>query len=482
MAFQSIFQVIGILLTILSGFMLPPIIIDLADANRDWQAFAAAGAVTLGAGIMLILATQGARPDFRLRSAFLLTAASWMILCLFAALPFWFAELGLSFTDAVFEATSGLTTTGATVITGLDHAPRGILLWRALLHGLGGIGIVVMAVLILPFLRVGGQQLFRSESSDRSDKPFPRLGQIVSGISVVYITLITGCFILLMVFGMSWFDALAHALSAVSTGGFSTRDASIGFYQNAGIEWVTTFFMLAAALPFVWYIRVARAGSVNVINDSQVWSFITTAFGFSAVLAAWLIMTQPEREMGDAIRAATFNVVSMITTTGFMSEDFSLWGGLASVLFTFMLFIGGCSGSTSGGIKIFRWQILFLSLVQQLHRMVQPNRVMPLFYSGRKVGADELQAVINFFFIYVLTFALLSAGLAATGLDWESSLTAAAASISNAGPGLGPIVGPAANYIPVSDVGIWILSFGMLLGRLELFTLLILFVPNFWKD
>lgn len=461
--------------------MLPPILIDLADANQDWHAFAISAAVTAGVGITMILTSQGARADFRLRAAFVLTTASWIMLSLFAALPFWFSDMGISFTDAVFESVSGLTTTGATIIVGLDHSPRGILLWRALLHGIGGIGIVVMAVLILPFLRVGGQQLFRAESSDKSDKPFPRLKQVVSGILVVYVGLNLACLIALMATGFGWFDALTHALSTVSTGGFSTKDSSIGFFGNPAAEWILALFMALSSFPLIWFLAFSRGGVTAALQDRQVGTFVSLLFGCIVTMWVWLLLTQ-NFHWSDSLRLSAFNVISIISTTGFVTSDYSQWGSFAGVAFMLFFFIGGCSGSTAGAIKIFRWQILFLSLRQQMLRMVQPNRVMPLLYNNRKIEQDELQAIINFIFIYVFIFAILSAALSVTGLDWLSSFSAVAASMANAGPGLGPIIGPAGTFQPVNDIGIWILSIAMLLGRLEIFTLLVLFMPAFWRD
>ena len=479
--FQAILYPLGVLIVLMGGAMFLPLLIDLADGNRDWQVFAVSAALTIAAGLMLILANRGADLHrIGVRQAFVLTASSWLVTTAFGALPFVFGELRLSFTDAYFEAMSGLTTTGATVIVGLDDLPRGILLWRALLHALGGIGIVVMAVLILPFLRVGGQQLFRSESSDKSDKPFPRLAQVSAWIGAVYLTLNILCWIALAAAGMNWFDALCHAMSAVATGGFSTRDSSIAHFDSALIDWTLVLFMIAGSLPLTWYARVAREGW-RPAWDSQVGTFVVVCILASFLLALWLVFTA-DMTLFQALRLSAFNAVSIISTTGFVTADFSAWGGFALVVFFLLYFVGGCSGGTTGSIKIFRWQVLWAALRAQMSRMHQPNRVTVILYNDRKVGDEVLLSVINFVFVFIASFAALSLAVAAvSGLDFVSAITAVAACLSNAGPGLGQVAGPVGNFRDLNDPTIWLLSFAMLFGRLELFTILVLLTPGFWR-
>jgi trk/ktr system potassium uptake protein len=478
--FAPILYVIGILLVGLGGIMLIPALVDLDVADPDWRSFIAAGITTVFFGGSLVLATRGDEFRLDLSQGFLLTTLAWLAVVSAGALPFMFGEPKLSFTNAFFESMSGFTTTGSTVIVGLDRLPPGILLWRSLTNWIGGLGIVVMAIIMLPFLRVGGMQLFRTESSERSDKIFPRAVEMGRWISSTYLLLTLLCTIALKLAGMSWFDASNHAMATLATGGFSTKDASIGFYHSPTIEWVEVLFMTSGALPLTFYVRAALQGPRSMLEDAQVWVFLAVLG--TAILAmtvwVWLHVGTPASE---ALRMAAFNVTSVVTDTGFTSADFSQWGSFAIGAFFLFYFIGGCAGSTAGSIKIFRWRIIFSSVRSQFHSMRRPHEVMAATYSGRRLTPELMASVVNFFFLYILTFAVLSTAMMLFGVDFLSSVSGVAQAMANAGPGLGPIIGPAGNFAALPDPAKWIVSFAMLLGRLELFTMLVLLTPSFWR-
>jgi trk system potassium uptake protein TrkH len=397
----------------------------------------------------------------------------------FGAVPF--VGLGLPPADAFFETVSGLTTTGATVITNLDNQPRGILLWRALLQGIGGLGIIVVAILILPFLRIGGMQLFQTESSDRSEKIVPRARQLVASICGVFIGLVLACATVFMILGMTPFDAICHALPTISTGGFSTHDQSFGHFESAALHWAAIFFMICGALPFVLFIKTSRGDAWCLWRDQQVRGILTLLFTASMVLAIWLTLTK-HLHFSDAMRLATFNVVSVVTTTGFTSADYASWGPFAVGVFFILLFVGGCSGSTSGGIKIYRLQVASLLTRSHLLHLISPHRIVTLLYNGRRLPEDVPFSVVAFLALYMTTIGLFTVVLTAMGLDLVTALSSAATAVSNVGPGLGEIVGPSGTFATLPTGAKWVLSAAMLLGRLELFTVLVLFRPEFWRS
>jgi trk system potassium uptake protein TrkH len=478
--FGPILYVVGFLLVGLGGVMLVPATIDLSVANPDWWTFLAAAVATVFVGGSLALANRGDEFHLDLPQGFMLTTMAWLAVVSAGASPFVFAQNELPVTDAFFESMSGFTTTGSTVILGLDQYPPGLLLWRSLTQWFGGLGIVVMAIMMLPFLRIGGMQLFRTESSERSDKIFPRAVQMGRWIASTYLLLTLLCAISLKLAGMSWFDAVNHAMTTLATGGFSTKDASIGFYQNPTIEWIEVVFMTSGALPLTFYIRAALQGPRSMLEDGQVWIFLAVLG--TAVLAmtfwVWLHLGEP---VSEALRLAAFNVTSILTDTGFASTDFSLWGSFAIGAFFLFYFVGGCAGSTAGAIKIFRWRILFSSVRSQFHSMHRPHEVMVATYGGRPLTPALIASVVNFFFLYILTFATLSLAMMLFGVDFLSSVSGVAQAMANAGPGLGALIGPAANFASLPDPAKWILSFAMLFGRLELFTILVLLTPAFWR-
>ena len=478
--FRPVNFVVGLLLSTLAIGMCVPAIADLAVGNPDWQVFVVSSGVTLFVGVSMVLTNRSPTRRFSTRQAFVMTAFSWIALTIFGSLPFVFCELDLSFTDAFFEAMSGITTTGSTVIIGLDSAPPGILLWRALLQWLGGIGIIVMAIAVMPALRVGGMQLFRMESSDQSEKALPRAAQIASAIGVIYVGLTAIWMVAYWSAGMTGFEALAHSMTTIATGGFSTSDGSIGHFNSATIDAVATLGMFVGGLPFVLYLRSVRGDVGALFRDSQVQWFTGIVVTLVIAMSGWLWLHggfQPQ----EALRYASFNIVSIITGTGYATADYGLWGSFAVPVFFFIMFIGGCAGSTTCGIKIFRFQVLYASARTQIHHLLQPHGVFIPYYNRRPIPEEVITSVLSFFFVFGISFALLALGLGLMGLDFLTAVSSAATAISNVGPALGPIVGPAGTFQPLPDEAKWLLSFGMLLGRLELFTILVLFTRSFWR-
>jgi trk system potassium uptake protein len=478
---RPILLVIGILLIILAVFMAPPMIADMAVGHPDRHVFLASGAVTMFAGVSLVLMNRS--PDFGEltgRQAFLLTTLVWVVLAVFAAVPLAFSELDLSPADALFEAMSGITSTGATVIVGLDHAPPGILLWRAILQWLGGIGIIVMGVAILPMLRVGGMQLVRAESSDLSEKILPRAAQIASAIGLIYLGFTLLCAALYWWAGMTPFDAAAHSMTTIATGGFSTIDASIGGFGSPAIDTIAIVFMILGALPFVLYIQAANGQLRPLYADTQVRWFFGILIVFVASIALWLALVENYAPL-DAFRYAAFNVVSLITTTGFASTDYGLWGTFPVAALFFLMAVGGCTGSTSGGIKIFRFAVLHAVASNQFARLIRPHGVFVSTFNRRPLPEAAAVSVMAFVFLFGLSFAIVAIALSALGLDYLTAMSAAITAVANVGPGLGPVVGPAGTFASLPESAKWLLSAAMLIGRLELFTVLVLFAPAFWR-
>jgi len=477
---RPVLFIIGMLLSILAGAMVLPAIVDLAAGNPEWQVFLVSAGLTLFVGIGLMLMTRSAEITINVRQAFVLTTLSWVTLTMFAALPFTFNSLGLSYTDAFFEAMSGITTTGSTVIVGLDRAPPGILLWRALLQWLGGIGIVVMAVAVLPMMRVGGMQLFRTESSDRSEKVLPRATQIAGAIGSIYLLLTLIAAGAYRLAGMSGFDAVAHAMTTIATGGFSTSDQSLRAFDSPAIEWIAVVFMLLGSLPFVLYLQVARGRPMALLRDSQVRWFLGVVIVAVAIVALLFTATS-DIDTSQAIRLAVFNTISIITGTGYATAAFDNWGGFAVTIFFLAMFIGGCAGSTTCGIKIFRFQVLYATARAHMKRLVQPHGVFIPYYNRRPITDEVALSVMSFFFFYVFVFVILAVSLGVLGLDFLTALSGAATAISNVGPGLGPVIGPEGTFATLPAGAKWVLSAGMLLGRLELFTVLVMLAPGFWR-
>jgi trk system potassium uptake protein TrkH len=478
--FRPILFVLGLLLAILALAMVLPAMADLAAGDPDWQVFLASASATLFAGVSLALGFRAPRFRIDVRQTFVLTTLSWAVLTAFAALPFAFSSLGLSVADAYFEAMSGLTTTGSTVIAGLDDAPPGILFWRALLQWLGGIGIIVMAVAVLPMLGVGGMQLFRTESSDRSEKLVPRAAQLAMAIALIYFGLTLAWALLLWLAGLGQFDAVCHAMTTLATGGYSTVDASVGHFDNAAVDVVVTVGMVVGSLPFVLYLGALRGGLRDLVANSQVRWFLAIAAGATVAIAAW-VWVELDMPAQDALRHSAFNAISVMTGTGYSTADYGAWGALPVAMLFFLMFIGGCTGGTTGAIKVFRFQVLYGTARVQLAHLLRPHRVLVPHYDGKPVSESVTNAVLGFYFTFFAAFGMVALGLGLHGYDFITSVSGAATAIANVGPGLGPVIGPAGNFSSLDDSAKWLLAAAMLLGRLELFTVLVLFLPNFWR-
>ncbi|MDP6429757.1 MAG: TrkH family potassium uptake protein [Rhodospirillales bacterium] len=478
--FRPIFLILGTLLTTLAVVMAVPAAVDVATGHPDWQVFAVAAGVTLFIGVSLALTSRAGGATLSTRQAFILTTLAWIVLTVFAALPFAFSQLNLSFTDAFFEAMSGVTTTGATVIQNLETVPPGLLLWRALLQWFGGIGIIVMALAVLPMLRVGGMQLFRLESSDQSEKAFPRAAQVAAVIGIIYLGLTALWAGAMWLAGMSGFDAIAHAMTTIATGGYSTRDASIGHYDNWVIDVIVTLGMIVGSLPFLLYLLAIQGNPGKLFRDTQVQWFLTTLVVVIALVGGWLWLGRGIDPI-QAVRLASFNVVSIMTGTGYATAGFDNWGSFVVPIFFFIMFVGGCAGSTTCGIKIFRFQVLYAAARAQFQNLAQPHGVFIPYYNRNPIPDEVTNSVMSFFFVFGATFAVLAMLLAMLGLDFLTSVSAAAAAIANVGPGLGPVVGPEGDYTSLPVAAKWLLSAGMLLGRLELFTVMVLFTRAFWR-
>ncbi|MEQ9813452.1 MAG: TrkH family potassium uptake protein [Azospirillaceae bacterium] len=480
--YRPITFVIGLLLCIVAAAMLLPALVDLAAGHADWTVFAASAGVTFFVGAALSITSRASDFQLRVKEAFVLTTLSWLVIAAFGALPFAFSAFDLSYTDAFFESMSGVTTTGSTVIVGLDGAPPGLLIWRAMLQWLGGIGIIVMAISIMPMLRIGGMQLFRMESSEKSEKALPRAAQVASSIAFLYVALTLTCAGAYAVAGMPAFDAIAHSMTTVATGGFSTSDLSIGYYGSAAVDYVGVVFMISGSLPFVLYLRAVRGDVMSLLRDEQVRLFFTILATIVVVMALYLWATREQLGLLLAFRLAAFNVTSVMTGTGYATSDFGQWGPFAVSAMLFVMFIGGCAGSTTCGIKIFRFQVLYATTRTQLRKLTHPNGVFITYYNRKPVPESVSASVMAFFFVYMVSFAVLSAALGLAGLDFITAVSGAATAISNVGPGLGNTIGPTTTFASLPDSAKWLMSFGMLLGRLELFTVLILFAPRFWKS
>jgi trk system potassium uptake protein TrkH len=478
---RPIFFVIGVMLNVLAALMLIPASVDFFLGHAAWVAFAQSAAITAFFGTGMMLASRSQMRDINLRQAFLLTSLSWAVVAAFGALPFPLTGIGLSYTDGYFETMSGLTTTGSTVIAKLELASSGLLLWRSLLHWIGGIGIIALAVAILPLLRIGGMQIFRLESSDKSDKVLPRAAQIAGGIGMIYVALSALCALVYWLGGMSGFDAINHAMATLATGGFSTYDESFGRFDNAFLDAAGTLFMLSGGMTFTLYLRAQHGDPGSLLRDSQTRWYLAIWAGFSIVIALWLIIGEG-RGVGYALRHATFTVASILTTTGFVSTDYGQWGPFPLVLVFLLTFVGSCSGSTAGGIKVFRFQVMFEIGRAQMHHALLPSGVFVPKYNGKPINDAVAQSVLAFVVLYAMTWAISASALALCGLDITTALSGAATALGNVGPGLGEIIGPAGNFAPLPATAKWILSLTMLLGRLELITVLVLLSRRFWRD
>jgi trk system potassium uptake protein TrkH len=471
----------GILLGMLSLVMLIPMLLDLFSGNEDWKAFAESSFITAATGGLLVFANRGKHGTLSLRQAFLFTSFSYYFITFFASLPLYLGELDISMTDAYFEMASGLTTTGSTVLVGLDTMPAGILLWRALSNLIGGIGIVVLTLAILPMLQIGGMQLFKTESSDTSEKILPHIKHIAGAITTVILVLVLICTICYWLAGMNGFDALCHAMATVATGGFSTYDASFAQFKNPSIHWIAILFMIAGSAPLILFYQSLTGKPFAIFKNGQVQWFVSIIAFATALLSLWLIIVQDAEPM-TAIRESAFSVTSVLSTTGFVTADYAHWGSFATCVFYMLLAIGGCTGSTSGGIKMFRLQILYQTVNTQMARLIHPHGVFIARYNGKAIPDNVATSVTTFIVLFGVTFTVLAVLLSLFGLDFTTSISGALQALANVGPGLGDIIGPVGNFSTLPDGAKWVLSIAMIMGRLELLTVLVLFSSHFWRD
>ncbi len=478
---KTVFFLIGILLIVLGASMLAPYSLQIIFKENS-HSFISASFVTIFIGVLFVLANLEREFKLNLRQTFLFSSLAWIMVALFGSLPFLLSTQNFTLSEAFFESMSGITTTGATIISDLDNSPKSILLWRAIMQWLGGIGIVVMAITILPLLKVGGMQLFKMEGPDSTEKILPRTIEVATIIISTYIALTFLCGFFYWTFGMSIFDSVSHAMTTIATGGFSTHNDSIGYFNSSNIEIVASIFIILGSIPFISYLKFVQGNKKVFFQDVQIRGLIYLLALSIIVMFLYLLFINNESNLFDKIRISSFNVISILSGTGYVTDDFGLWGKFSLIFFLLLMFIGGCAGSTACGIKIFRLQMLLIFLKNQIKKIISPNSVIILKYNNQKISDSFINSVIIFIFTFLFIFLIIAMLLSISGLDFITSISGAASSISNVGPGLGDIIGPNGNYKDIPDISKWILSAGMLLGRLELFAVLVLFFPSFWRN
>ena len=476
--YKTVFFTLGILQIILGVFMFIPIIFQFMYSEID-SSFFGASIVTIIFGTLFFLSNLDHDKRLTLQQAFLLTALSWLSVAIFGSLPFVFSDLNFTFTNAFFESMSGITTTGSTIISNLNEMPKSILLWRAILQWLGGIGIIIMAITLMPIMNVGGMQLFKISNNDSSEKILPKSKEIALRLIYIYVSLTLLCGATYKIFGMTFFDSLTHSMTTIATGGFSNYNESIGFFNSVSIEISAMIFIILGSLPFIAYIKFISGNKKILFNDAQIKSFFKIII-FSIIILSIYLMVSKSAEFN--LRSILFNIISILTGTGYVNADFDTWGSFTLILFLGLMFIGGCAGSTTCGIKIFRIQILYLFIVNQLKKIIYPKGVFVLKYDQNPIDDKFISSIISFIYLYLVIFFILTALLSLTGLDFITSISGAATSISNVGPGLGSIIGPNGDFSSLPNISKWILTVGMILGRLELFAILVLFLPSFWRN
>ena len=476
--YKTVFFTLGILQIILGIFMLIPIIVQFFYEDID-SSFFGASIVTIIFGTLFFLSNLDHDKKLNLQQAFLLTALSWLSIAIFGSLPFIFSSINFSITNAFFESMSGITTTGSTVISNLEEIPKGILLWRAILQWLGGIGIIVMAITLMPIMNVGGMQLFKVTSNDSSEKIMPKSKEIAVRLILIYLFLTFLCAASYKILGMNMFDSITHSMTTIATGGFSNYNESIGFFDSVSIEIFAMIFIILGSLPFIVYIKFLNGNKKIFFSDIQIKTFIKIIFISVLILTIFLAF---DNSIDFNFRSIFFNVVSILTGTGYVNAQFDSWGGFPIILFIILMFIGGCAGSTTCGIKIFRIQILYSFFINQIKKIIYPKGIFILKYDQNRVDNKFIASIISFIYMYLVIFFIITMLLSLTGLDFITSISGAATSISNVGPGLGSTIGPNGNFSSLPDISKWILALGMILGRLELFAILVLFLPSFWRN
>jgi len=477
--YKTVFFTLGVLQIILGASMIIPVIVQIIYVQLD-SSFIGAGIVTIIFGVLFFLSNLDHEKKLSLQQAFLLTSLSWISIALFGSLPFFFSSLELSLTDSIFESMSGITTTGSTIIVNLDDSPKAILLWRAMLQWLGGIGIIVMAITLMPIMNVGGMQLFKISSNDKAEKILPKSKQISLRLILIYSFLTLLCSLFYKVFGMNFFDSITHSMTTIATGGFSNYNDSIGYFDSATIELTSMIFIILGSIPFIAYIKFLNGNKKIFISDSQIKSFIKITL-ISILILFFYLSFQNKSFFEISLRSVAFNVISILTGTGYVTQNFDSWGNFPLIFFLILMFIGGCAGSTACGIKIFRVQILYIFITNQLKKIIYPRGIFIVKYDNGNIDDKFMASIISFIYLYILIFFLITALLTISGLDFITSISGAATAISNVGPGLGTTIGPNGNFSMLSDFSKWILSLGMILGRLELFATLVLFLPSFWR-
>jgi trk system potassium uptake protein TrkH len=482
MHFLSIQRLLGMLLILFSVTLLPPVLVAWLYQDGQIQDFLSGMFIVLMLGFLMWLPARRYKNDLRVRDGFLLVVLFWFVLGLAGAVPFVVADNPeLSVTDAIFESFSGLTTTGATVITGLDDLPESILFYRQQLQWLGGMGIIVLAVAIMPMLGVGGMQLYRAETPGphKDAKLTPRIAETAKALWYIYAGLTLACGVSYWMAGMSGFDAIGHSFSTIAIGGFSTHDHSIGYFQSSTIELIAVVFMLLAGMNFALHFMAWRNFSLKpYLFDTEVRVYLGVLFLVTAITVGYLYYTDTFIFFSDALHAGVFQAVSIGTTTGFTTAEYFVWPGFLPVMLLFVSFIGGCAGSTGGGMKVIRFWLLIKQGSRETVRLIHPNAQIPVKVNSKPMPDRVIDAVWGFFAAYVGSFVVIMLFLMATGLDQVTAFSAVAACMNNLGPGLG---GVGANYVDLNDPAKWALSFAMMLGRLEIFTLLILFTRAFWR-
>ena len=476
--YKTVFFTLGILQIILGVSMFIPIIAQFVYSEID-SSFFGASIVTIIFGTLFFLSNLDHDKKLNLQQAFLLTALSWLSIAIFGSLPFIFSTIELSITDAFFESMSGITTTGSTIISNLENTPKGILLWRAILQWLGGIGIIVMAITLMPIMNVGGMQLFKISSNDSSEKILPKSKEIALRLIYIYSGLTALCAMTYWVFGMDKFDSLTHSMTTIATGGFSNYNQSIGYFNSVPIEISSMIFIILGSLPFIAYIKFISGNRKIFLTDVQIKTFLKIIIATVIILSVYLLINN---RSDFSLMSVFFNTISILTGTGYVSAEFDGWGSFPLTLFLALMFVGGCVGSTTCGIKIFRIQILYLFISNQIKKIIYPKGVFPIKYDQNSVDDKFIASIISFIYLYFVIFFALTALLSLTGLDFITAISGAATSISNVGPGLGPIIGPNGDFSSLPNISKWILTMGMILGRLELFAILVLFLPSFWRN
>jgi len=483
MQFLVIQRIVGLLLVIFSSTMLPPMLVSVIYLDNNFESFFYAFAVTLITGIVLWLPVKNQRRELRLRDGFLVVVMFWTVLGLFGAIPFVLAEHPhLTITDAVFESLSGLTTTGATVLEGIDHLPKSILYYRQQLQWLGGMGIIVLAVAIMPMLGIGGMQLYRAETPGpiKDSKLTPRITETAKALWYIYLTLTVACGIGYWMAGMDVFDALAHSFSTVAIGGFSTHDASMGYYiDKPMVEVVAIIFMFVSGINFALHFTAWRTRNlINYLFDSEFRTYLAIMLIACAITTGYLYYQNLFATHQETLIHSIFQVVSIGTTTGFTTHQYHLWPGFLPVMLLFTSFIGACAGSTGGGMKVIRFLLLLRQGMREIMRVIHPNAIIPIKVGGKAMPPRVVESVWGFFSAYVAAFVIIMLIMMMTGLDQVTAFSAVAATMNNLGPGLGEV---ALNYSSLEAAAKWVLCFAMLLGRLEIFTLLVLLTPAFWR-